>query len=75
MKHIHVSECMRTIISIIFNKRTYPIKSIRFYLVVLPLVLTCCNTPGAKKGDNGESQGLVDTVDIVRGDGESHSTP
>lgn len=28
-------------------------KSIRFYLVVLPLVLTCCNTPGAKKGDKG----------------------
>ena len=41
-------------------------KSIRFYLVVLPLVLTCCNTPGAKKGDNGESQGLVNTVDTVR---------
>lgn len=42
-------------------------KSIRFYLVVLPLVLTCCNPPpGAKKADNGGSQGLVDTVDIVR---------
>ena len=41
-------------------------KSIRFYLVVLPLVLTCCTPPGAKKADNGRSQGLVDTVDIVR---------
>lgn len=29
-------------------------------------MLACCNTPGAKKADNGESQGLVDTGDIVR---------
>ena len=29
--------------------------SIRFYLVVLPLILTCCNNIGSKKADNSDN--------------------